>query len=496
MEPTQKLETIVTESPVIPAPEGPVSPTGITLKQYLILVASGAFVTTFAQQRVLGNLPTTLLLKDHLHLPKDQIAFFFFWATFAWSIKPIAGIFTDAFPIFGTRRRHYMLLGTGMAGLLWFVMMFCDNSFIALLIVSAFMNGATVFASTVMGGLMVEAGQVYNAPGRISSLRQFVQSVAGIGGPLVGGFLAGKAFGWQATTGIAGGAAISLSILTWMYLREKPIYRNGSQTEDVLDRPVYRIPIFMIIGLATVFVLATYLFSIKEVRSVGISLYALLATFGLILGIVFAPTRNNVIIKAQWQLVSILQSRTLWMAVTMLFLVYTVPGMNTALVFQQTDVIHLSPTIIGRYTSLEGVLGVIGAGLYALFCRKLNLRILLIGGIGINAIVTLGFLLYNAGTAPFIHSASGFVTVISELALMDLAVRSTPRGCEALGFALMMSVRNFGIAVSDIIGTKMMEQFHFSFNKLVVINASTTLLVLLFVPFLPRLVMSRKEGEV
>ena len=67
------------------------------------------------------------------------------------------------------------------------------------------------------------------------------------------------------------------------------------------------------------------------------------------------------------------------------------------------------------------------------------------------------------------------LTVISlELSLMDLAVRSTPKGCEALGFSLMMSIRNFGIALSDVIGSKMMDDYHYSFNSLVLINAATT----------------------
>ena len=78
---------------------------------------------------------------------------------------------------------------------------------------------------------------------------------------------------------------------------------------------------------------------------------------------------------------------------------------------------------------------------------------------------------------------------------MDLAVRSTPRGCEALGFSLMMSIRNFGLALGDVIGSKMMDDCHWSFNSLVLINAATTAVIMIFIPFLPRSIMSRKEGE-
>src|SRR4051794_30348715 len=81
--------------------------TRIGFSQYAILVAAGAFVTTMAQPRVVGRLPLPFLLKEHVHLKAAAVPFFFFWATMPWTLKPFAGILTDAFPLFGPRRRHY-----------------------------------------------------------------------------------------------------------------------------------------------------------------------------------------------------------------------------------------------------------------------------------------------------------------------------------------------------------------------------------------------------
>ena len=471
---------------------------GITIQHYAILVAAGAFATTFAQQRVIGKFPTTFLLKDSLHLPKEQIAIFFFWSTFAWNLKPLAGILTDAFPLFGTRRRSYMILGAGAAGALWLVMNFLPGNYTALLTASILMNVAMVFASTVMGGLMVEAGQTFGASGRIASLRQVVQSVAGIGAPLLGGYLAGKSFGWSATTMIAAGSLFALAALTFLVLREKPRRipdaEEGAEEEQTALHRV-KVPAGAYIGLGVGAVLATYLTLNKDFNSIGISFIAILAVFFLIILLTIVPTRNTVIIKAQGQLGQILKSPSLWLAVVMLFLIYTVPGLNTALTFRQTDELHFLKPYIGFMESLEGVFGVIGALIYAVVCRKFNLRFLLIGSVGINAVATLLFLAYTHNSAPLVHSMVGLVGALSELALMDLAVRSTPVGCEALGFALMMSIRNFGLALSDIIGTKMMDQYHFTFNSLVYINAGTTASILLLVGLLPRAIMSRKEGD-
>src|SRR5207248_6130648 len=88
----------------------------------------------------------------------------------------------------------------------------------ALLGVAVLVNIFMVVASTVMGGLMVEAGQAYGASGRMTSLRQGVQSVSTlIVGPLAG-WLASHAF--PLTTGYAAVLLIALAAITFLVLRE------------------------------------------------------------------------------------------------------------------------------------------------------------------------------------------------------------------------------------------------------------------------------------
>ena len=132
-------------------------------------------MTTFAQSRVLAQLPTTFLLKDVFHLEQQDVAIFFFWVTFPWNVKPLAGILTDGFPLFGSRRRHYLLLGTLAACASWAAMGLFSASYYPLLYATLAMNAATVVASTVVGGLMVEASHRFGASGRMTSLRLLVQ---------------------------------------------------------------------------------------------------------------------------------------------------------------------------------------------------------------------------------------------------------------------------------------------------------------------------------
>jgi predicted MFS family arabinose efflux permease len=393
------------------------------------MVGLGAFVTTIAQPAVIGRLPLQLLLKNQLHFSAQTLAAFSVVATFAWNVKPLAGIMSDAFPLFGTRRRHYMLLGAGMAAVCWFLMGVVPRSYLPLLLTAFGANAFMVVASTVMGGLMVEAGQKYGISGRVTSIRQALQSVVSLGNGILGGYLAAAAFGW--TAGIATALLLLLAVTTFFTLTER---RAAVRDQHVLT-------------------------------------------------------------NAAHELSTLVGSRTLWTSGIFLALVYISPGFTTPLLFMQTDTLNFSTPYIGLMESIEGAAGLLGALIYGVVCRRFNLRQLLTTAIALNVTVTLLYLRYSHATAPFIHATVGFAVICSELALMDLAVRSTPPGCESLGFSLMMSARNFALGGSDVIGSWLIDSRHWVFHDLVWLNAGTTALVLVFIPLLPRAVMSRKDGD-
>src|SRR5215831_9122002 len=113
------------------------------------MVGLGAFATTMAQPNVIGRLPLRLLLKNDLHFNAQAVAAFTLYATFAWNVKPLAGVLSDAFPLFGTRRRHYMLLGSGLSALCWLLTGVVPRSYWPLLLTTFGANAFMVIASTV-----------------------------------------------------------------------------------------------------------------------------------------------------------------------------------------------------------------------------------------------------------------------------------------------------------------------------------------------------------
>jgi hypothetical protein len=399
------------------------------LKRQSAVLAAGWTMTWLALY--IPALPINLLLKNHLHFGATAIASFNLFIGMAWNLKPIAGLVSDSFPLFGTRRRHYLLASSFIGGLSWLLVIVLPQRYSPLLWALIVTNTATMICSTVLGGLLVQVGKEHGASGRLSAHRTGIMNFTSlIAGP-VGGFLAGMEFGW--TAGICAGFLFCLVPIIWRYMNEP--------------------------GTAV---------------------------------------RNTAVLRqAGSQVKTIVRSKVLWCAVGMNVLLYIAPGFGTPLLFYQQGVLHLSDQYIGNLAFVSGALGTLGAILYMRVCRTLSLRVLMyaavIGG-GVGSLLYLG---YSSKTmAILIEGGNGFLAAIGTLVIFDLSARAAPDGCEALSYSLMMAASNLSSQLSNIIGSWMYEKLHWPFMHLVWLNAGTTFLILIVVPFLPRVLMDRKDGEV
>ena len=117
--------------------------------------------------------------------------------------------------------------------------------------------------------------------------------------------------------------------------------------------------------------------------------------------------------------------------------------------------------------------------------------------VALTAALSLLYLGYNdRNSAMLIEAVYCFVLSLAQLPLFDLAARATPKGSEAVGYLVIMSVWNWGLFFSDLLGSGLYEKYHMPFKSLVWLNAGTTALVLLAIPFLPGLLVDHKEVEV
>lgn len=400
------------------------------IRRRVFVIGSAAFITTIAQMEVLGQLPIRYLLKQHLHVTPEQMSLFLLISAAAWYLKPLAGLASDSFPIFGTRRRHYLILSSVGAGVSWIVLALAPRLYLPVLITAVLLNAMMVMASTVMGGLLVEEAQRIGATGRFSSLREGMNMIAITIGLPVGGYLAERSFGWTAV--LAAGLLFALAVIVFFNLSEEPL---GGRESRVWNK------------------------SLSQLRVMY-------------------------------------HSRTLWAAGVLLFLFYVTPGLATPLYYRQIDTLQFSQTFIGWLAVMSGLTGMVGAFIYARICKRFTLGYLLAAGIALSALTTLLYARYDSReSALVIVAISGLFGTLGAIPLYDLATRATPAGCEGLGFALMMSVRNFAVNGADWIGSWLMHSHQWSFTGLVYINAVTTLLVLVALPFLPRVLLNRSEDD-
>jgi hypothetical protein len=224
-----------------------------SLRRWAFIIGTGIFATTLSQPDLMDLPLRNILQRDVVISPQEMAAFFALGAV-PWYFKILAGLLSDCIPLFGTRRRHYLILSAILAGTLWVLLGYLPRSYLPLLLGIFAINVMLVFGSTVVGALLVEAGQRLDAAGRLVTVRIFVSSACDlVGGPLAGA-LAGLSFELAAV--VEGAIALILAPVVLLWLNEKATAKyNASALTDAYDelralggsRVVWAVALFLIL---------------------------------------------------------------------------------------------------------------------------------------------------------------------------------------------------------------------------------------------------------
>jgi len=178
-----------------------------------------------------------------------------------------------------------------------------------------------------------------------------------------------------------------------------------------------------------------------------------------------------------------LRSRDLWAVAGFIFFWTFSPSFDTALLFQQTDVLHFGQQFIGVLGAVGSIGGIAGALLYPILSRRMRLRYLVNIAIGLGVAGTLAYLAYRDPVSGLvIEAVYGCAGTIATLAFMELAAKAAPRHVEATFFALLMAVYNAGARISGIVGGLLYDQI--GYPTLVLISAALTAVAWFLVPWL------------
>jgi MFS family permease len=366
----------------------------------------------------LPNLPITFLLKDTFGLSAAQTATFFSITVIPWLIKPVYGLISDFVPLFGQRRKSYFLLTSGIAAAMG----------LTLSMMGSYSYWGIAIFFTLMGlglaftDVLTDALMVENG------------QRLGLTGPFQAVQWASISFA-SILVGVGGG---------WLAQ-----HKSLSLT-------------FLIATVFPVITLAMGVFVIRDPR-------------------VQAGERR---FRETWMAIrGAIRSRTLWIVAGFIFFYNFSPSFGPALIYYATDVLQFSKIFLGTLESLSYASGIVGTALYFAFSKSFRFKRLIHFAIAAGVIATLAYLGYRSRVSALVLSlVFGCVAMFIQLTFLDLAARACPKQVEATFFALLMSVYNGAVQLSQITGGWLYDQL--GFTRLIFISAAFTALCWLLVPLL------------
>ena len=342
-----------------------------------------------------------------------------------WAIKPIYGALSDNVPLFGSRRRSYLVAGNGLAAAaclaLWLT--FSQVSAIVCLFI---LSLGMALSSAVAGGVLVESSQRHGNANQLVTQQWLWYGLANLAARLGGGHLAG---------GLAPAASLQTAVL------------------------------ILVVPLAGMIALAWTLTPEAPRADAGDDLRTVLRDMG-----------------------ALVRSRQLLLVAAFLFFFTFNPGLQTPLYFHLTNELGFSQDFIGTLQACAAGGSIVGVLVCRALAKRLPLKTMFYICVGLGVTTTLAnFLLVDRALASPVYFATGISAVFSLVMAGTLAAQVCPGGQEGLCFAAMMSIENAASIASDASGSYMFDVFFGrQLGPLIVLSAAFTAASAILIWLLPQ----------
>jgi folate/biopterin transporter len=389
-----------------------------------------------------------------------------------WTVKPLYGFLSDGFPLFGYRRRSYLILA-GFVGFASYALLAWgmggaegESSKSMMLTVTIVLlmlsSGSIAFSDVVADGIVVQKTREANERGDDPAIAGGLQSLCW-GSAAVGGLISA--------------------------------YFSGSLLETMSPRQVFGIASFLPLLVAGMSLLIEEVPVQRKVAS-GSS-----TTNGSVLAN-FIESESMASIKQQISSLSASLSRpSLFKPVLFIFLWQATPTSEGAMLYFLTNDIGFGPEFLGRVRLVTAASSLFGVWLYQKLLRRVEIKNVLLWTSIISVPLGLTQLLlishYNRELgipdSAFVFGDDVALSILGELAFLPtlvLAARLCPAGVEAVLFATLMSIYNGASTVGTELGaglTKLLGVTETDFSNLalltIICNLSS-LLPLIFIRWL------------
>ncbi|NJN56983.1 MAG: folate/biopterin family MFS transporter [Leptolyngbyaceae cyanobacterium SL_5_9] len=396
-----------------------------------------AILLVYFVQGILGlaRLAVSFFLKDELGLSPAEVSALMGVAALPWIIKPLFGFISDGLPLFGYRRRPYLILSGLLGTASWLGLAFFAHSALTATLAIALSSLSVAVSDVIVDSLVVERARAEDV-GKAGSLQSVCWGASALGG-LVTAYFSG-------------------------FLLE-----HFSTHTVFIITATFPLIVSLVAGL------------IAESR-------------------VDHPSEWAVIWQQVKQLRGAVSQKSIWMPTVFLFLWQATPTAESAFFFFTTNELKFEPEFLGRVRLVTSVASLVGIWLFQRFFKAVPFRVIFGWTMVISAVLgmTMLLLVTHANRAIGIDDRwfslgdSLVLTVMGQIAYMPvlvLAARLCPPGVEATLFALLMSVTNLAALLSYEFGAVMMHWLgvtETNFDRLWLLVVITNLSTLLPFPFL------------
>ncbi|KAJ9154292.1 hypothetical protein P3X46_027645 [Hevea brasiliensis] len=388
---------------------------GVELSPDNIAVAMVYFV-----QGVLGlsRLAVSFYLKDDLHLDPAETAVISGFSALPWLVKPLYGFISDSVPLFGYRRRSYLVLSGLLGALSWSLMATLVDSKYSAAFCILLGSLSVAFSDVVVDSMVVE-----RARGESQSLSGSLQSLC---------------WGSSAFGGIVSS------------------YFSGSLVDAYGVRFVFGVTALLPLITSAVAVL------VKEQRVLGPARGQNLALNDL--GFLESSKQHIILL---WDAV---KQPNVFLPTLFIFLWQATPQSDSAMFYFTTNKLGFTPEFLGRVKLVTSIASLVGVGLYNGFLKNVPLRKIFVfttvsgTALGMTQVFLVTGLNRKFGISDewFAIGDSLILTVLAQASFMPvlvLAAKLCPEGMEATLFATLMSISNGGSVLGGLIGAGLTQLF-------------------------------------
>jgi MFS family permease len=346
-----------------------------------------------------------------------------------WTIKPVFGLLSDFVPLFGSRRRNYLLLANGVAAASLLLLAFiplAPGSRWLLFVLLLPTTMAIALGDVIVDALMVEKGQPLGLTGRFQSIQWTAANTALL------------------LTGVLGG-----------YIAEERLQSLA----------------FALCGVLWLFAFAVAWRYADDRKDAHLDAASFSETGAALLGVFRDP-----LFLAVCALLSLWSFNPVW---------------GSVLYLHMTEGLGFSEQDFGNVTSAFFAGSLIGSIGYGIYCRSVRISTLL--HLSILAAIASNAVYWQLGSLSSAYSISvlaGAAYMTGTLIQLDLTARIIPARAAATVFAIVMALTNFAGSASEAFGGWLFEaaktQEQGAFSLVVAVSVLSAASCWILVPVLRR----------